>query len=170
MGTKRIRNGRAVVKLTGFDDLDKLLKELEPKVANKLSGQSMRKAGKIVLDAARKKVPVRDGVLKKSLLIKNLAKRNKHKVGCRVMTRPANKWQKSIKSKADAYYAVWVEFGTRFTKPSPYLLPALRENAEQVKAVMKEEALKAIDAEWNKKLLGSSSGASGDAVASLLDG
>ena len=145
------RRGKATVKLTGIDAIDKKLKELEPKLANKLSTKVMRKAAKPVLAAARAKVPVDEGTLKKSLTIRAMTRRHKHKVGARVMTKPPSKWQKSIGSRGDAFHALFVEFGWKYGAPQPFLIPALREKESEVKAILKEEVENAIQEEWAKQ-------------------
>lgn len=62
--------GEFALKITGFDDVEKALKKLGQKVASKVVKKAVRKGSRLILDRARKLVPVETGALKKSLGIK----------------------------------------------------------------------------------------------------
>lgn len=116
------------LQLHGFKELDALLKELPDEMAKKVLEQTVRAGGKIVLDAAKQKVPVRTGRLRNSLVIKkdSGAFRRfgsvKYLVGANL----------SARRGLTAPHAHLVEFGTVKMSARPFLEPAFQENKDAI--------------------------------------
>lgn len=130
-------------KLEGFKELDALLTQLPDEIAKKVVEQTVRAGAKVVLDAAKLKVPVRTGRLKKSLSIKKntAAFKNygsvKYAVGANL----------SARKGTTAPHAHLVEFGTVKTAAKPFLRPALEENREKVFSVFRSMLWTGIERE-----------------------
>ena len=92
--------------MKGLERAQARLQQLSVRAARALQG-AVEDAGAETLSAARDIVPVRTGRLKASLYMQP------EETACRVA--------------ATAPYAVFVEWGTRYMSPRPFLLPAARE-------------------------------------------
>lgn len=142
--------GKRIIKVTGFKHVDDLLRNLAPKLANKLSQGAMRKAGKLVLESARRLVPVDSGFLKKTLALRvgRAGKRSKRlRAGAQVLADE----KRAAKQGGQAYYAHMVEFGTQHTAPQPFLRPALETNKAAIETLITKEVTDAV-AEAQKNL------------------
>lgn len=119
------------IKLEGAKELEKQFKSLEPKIAKKLVRQSLRKAAKPILAAARTKCPVDTGELKKSIKIRAM-KRRKNSFGVLIGT--ALKW-----FVGDAFYGAFVEFGTSKMSARPFMRPAFDEKKGEAEQILVQE-------------------------------
>jgi HK97 gp10 family phage protein len=93
------------VSLFGDREIAQKFKTLPTKVANKVLRQALRPAAKIVLEQAKKEVPVVTGALKKSLKVR-AGKRRKGSV--KVLVQTAEGF-----FKGKTYYGGFVHFGHR---------------------------------------------------------
>ena len=112
--------------INGVDELEAMLKELgSPKLEKKVITKALRSGAKIVLKEAKSNVPVKSGVLKKSIGI--VAQRSRQpgvkviKVGARATPR----WR--------GYHGHLVELGvpSRGIPPRPFLRDAARSKFEE---------------------------------------
>lgn len=86
----------------GLAEIDKALRELPVKYERQTMMNSLRAAGRIIRDEAKRRVPVRTGNLKKSIAVVT------GKRGRVYVTNKQGKGQKN-----DGWYAHLIEFGTK---------------------------------------------------------
>lgn len=144
------RRSRGVTKSGGGVSLDihgdreliDALSKLAVGMRTKVLRAAMRKGMDLVTAAVRAAAPVRTGRLRNSIETANGKTNSKWKV--RVLTRP-----RSGLYKGDAYYAAFVEFGTKKMAARPYMTPAFDANKARAVAVAREEILLGVeDAVW----------------------
>jgi HK97 gp10 family phage protein len=132
------------VHITGLKELYALLQSVPLKLERNVMRGALRKGATIVRDAAKMNIPVSPpnqrnvdlyggymGALRDSLRVGTRSRRG-------VIRGYVRAGGKSKKSKADTYYARWVEYGTSAhwignrwhpgARPHPYLRPALDVN------------------------------------------
>jgi len=143
--------------LTGDKELQRLLESLPTKVANKLARTALRKAGKMVLESARAKVPEDSGALKKGLKVKAL-KRSRNRMGV-VVEHPDRLTLAKLQPTAEkarevysgsGYYPAAVEYGAPHAPAQPHLRPALEDKKSEVIAEFRTELKAAVEAEKAK--------------------
>lgn len=113
-------------KLDGLRELNKALNQLEGKVASSISRSAISAAGKDVAEAARSRVPVETGNLKRSISVRTLrlgrtgyaAKVGPMKRKFRGRVEIGAGTFGSLTQIADGWYGHLVEFGT-----APHLIP-----------------------------------------------
>lgn len=101
--------------IKGAKEMERLLKELGPQVANKVGDQTVRAGARPIVEEAKRLVPVRTGELRDSITTQ-VSKRNggdKERVALIGFKRPAS-------SRAHL-----IEFGTSHSAPHPFLRPAM---------------------------------------------
>jgi len=134
--------------ISGIDELKKELKQLAPAVRLKISRQALRKAGKQVLNDAKRLTPVDSGALRKSIKLNVKASRTKETASI-------------VAGNNEAWYAHLVERGFMHTtrgkkgnrKPTArgfvdgkgYLRKALETNFENVIQTFVEAVKEAVN-------------------------
>jgi HK97 gp10 family phage protein len=98
------------INLTGLTELVSALKQLPERVEKKVVSFALREAAKPLLKAARKLVPVKSGLLKKSIKIRAFKKKRPGIVGFSVGGSIVNFPQ------GEAFYGFWQEYGWRVGK------------------------------------------------------
>jgi HK97 gp10 family phage protein len=103
------------IKLTGGEELERKLAELDKKVARKISSKAVRAGAKIILAEAKRRAPVgtdgkassgkkhKAGTLKRSLKVRSAKKRN-GTIRFQVQTKDGD-------YKGEAYYGAFVNYG-----------------------------------------------------------
>lgn len=114
------------VRLEGGKELERELKEVEPKVAKKVVTKALRAGAKVILKAAKSAAPKRTGLLQRSLTVR-AAKRKKGRVAFVVQTKGGD-------FKGKSFYAAFLEYGhkagsrklanRKIIPPQPFLSPA----------------------------------------------
>jgi len=115
--------------------LNAALKTLEDKVARKFAMQALRKGGRIVVKEAKRRVPVRTGRLKKSIILRA---KSRNKRGSPAILVGASK---------DAPYAHLIERGhmqvgkrgKKFVAARPFLRPAFDATHDQFTRIVGDE-------------------------------
>lgn len=100
---------------------DKITAEVEKKAMDRL-----QKAGEMVADKARQKVPVDTGKLKETIRVTRL--KDDPKLDIRVYA--------GNREKGGAFYAHMVEFGTVKMPAKPFLRPALNQSKASIMEIM----------------------------------
>jgi HK97 gp10 family phage protein len=101
------------IDVKGLKELEKALTLLPLRVAVKHASKAVREGAKVIQQAARAKVPVDTGNLKRSISVKVL-NRNRDAYQVTAMVGPEIVGRRSSKKKKiDAFYAHWVEYGTK---------------------------------------------------------
>jgi HK97 gp10 family phage protein len=113
-------------KIQGVQQLDAMLRALGPKTAREVGTTALREAAKPIFDAVKERIPVRTGELRRGLTVSSVrqGKRSDERellVGFR---------------KNVAWRAKFLEFGTRFIAPQPFMRPGFDVSAEKALGIM----------------------------------
>lgn len=100
---------------------DRITAEIEKKAMDRLE-----KAGKVVADASRQKVPVDTGKLRDTIRVTRLP--NDPKLDIRVYA--------GSREKGGAFYAYMIEYGTVKMGARPFLRPALNQSKSAIMGIM----------------------------------
>lgn len=135
--------------IRGFDELDKMLKDLGPEVGTKAGQIATRKAGQFVAKKVRAAAPVGDGDtsrtyntaagpvtvdyghLKRNIKVQKKRKNRRKTVG-------------TIIGTGNAFWGRLLEFGTRKMAARPWFGPAMKSSSGEALNIMKAELRKAI--------------------------
>jgi HK97 gp10 family phage protein len=133
------------VKIEGLESLQKAFSLLPQRVAVKAASKAVRAGANVILKAARMKVPVDTGNLKKSIAVKVLNKRRDAMqvaaiIGPRVVNRRS-------KAKHDGFYGFFVEYGTKKVRSQPFMRPAYDENKVAAQQAIMDIVGEAIERE-----------------------
>lgn len=109
--------------VTGIREIDRALKELEPKIQRKVLRQAMRSGMKLVLQDALMRVPVLTGLLKKNVKLRAM-KRSRNRQGLLVQVKSDEGFVKVSKAGMRYWYPASVEFGHGTVPPHPFMRPA----------------------------------------------
>lgn len=135
------------VKVAGLAELGKRLRELEPKLARKHLKRAVVAGARLVRDEARLLAPVDRGILRKSVIVKYAPERSRNGKATYVVTvRRGKKYQKvmrkvrgmTVEQNLDAFYWRYLEFGTRYISPRPFMRPAFEMRKFQVVDVIRD--------------------------------
>lgn len=119
------------MKLEGAAELDRKLRELEPKIAKNHLSKSLRAGAKLVLQATKARVPVLTGALKRSLAVRaGKRKRGRHEKSVHVIT-DTKKVPELVKIGKDGkryFYPAAIEYGERHKGARPFMRPAFESS------------------------------------------
>lgn len=132
--------GGVSLDISGDRELIAALSKVAVGVRTKILRAAMRKGMDVVTEAVRALAPVRTGKLRAAIETANGKTNSKWKV--RVLTRPGRGL-----FKGDAFYAAFVEFGTKRMAARPFLTPGFDANKARALAVAREEILAGIEDE-----------------------
>ena len=149
------------VHIEGLAELDRALRELPVRIANRGLRASVYAGAKVIRDEARARAPKAaqslgpkqppPGTLKRSVIMKHIRELSS---GGRqtfyVMVRHGKKYQKQGKRgtlSQDAWYWRFLEFGTRKMAARPFLRPALESRRTQAVDAIKERLRQRIEIE-----------------------
>jgi HK97 gp10 family phage protein len=104
-------------------EIDRALKELEPKIQRKVLRQAMRSGMKLVYQEAVQRVPILSGLLKRNIKLR-ATKRSRNRQGLLVQIKSDPGFTKTSKAGNVAWYPAAVEFGHGTVPPSPFMRPA----------------------------------------------
>lgn len=104
------------IKIDGLKELRRELRKLPGNVQRRVIQSATRAGAVIIRDEARRRAPKDRGILEKSIIIKKSRRSSNSSIVF------------SIGPSKKAYYGYFVELGTRFQSPQPFLVPALVEN------------------------------------------
>ncbi len=127
------------VRILGAREMDSLLAELGPRVAKRVAGNAMRAGARVIRREARRRVRVRTGALKRSIVVRAGREPGTAVVG---FLRPTSR------------RAHLVEFGTRHSPARPFMRPAIDETANEVIEKIGERMFAGIEREAEKLLRG----------------
>ncbi|MFT7880710.1 MAG: HK97-gp10 family putative phage morphogenesis protein [Sulfurimonas sp.] len=144
-----------------FLQVKKALEKLPGALQEKVVVGATRAAAKAVADEAKERVPVRTGLLKKSIGVAKAKKRDTELGHVKFYVVPKSKIAFTAKGKVDgmgvkvktkthAYYAHMVEFGTKNMAARPFLRPAFEDSADKSVDAFQEYALKRVEKEVRK--------------------
>ena len=142
------------IKIEGLSEIEKKLKKISEKFARKIVLKALKKGAKPIIKSAQSKVNNRSGVLAKSIGSVVVPQRKSHNtiidIGPRVIPSSnvksdVGETDDSITKKTDGFYGGYVEFGTKDSRPHPFLRPAFDANAEKALEIIVEEMLKELN-------------------------
>lgn len=122
------------VKLEGLNDIAKKLKALPVKLQRKVLTKSLRAGSRLIVSDAKRRVPKDTGKLKRNIATRVRRKGSKGERALQVYVRRRGKKE----DPKNAFYWTFLEFGTRYISPRPFLRPAFEAN--------KTEAVRRISA------------------------
>lgn len=131
--------GNINFEIKGAKEMERLLKELGPRVAQRVGDAALRAGAKPIVDAAKQRVAVRSGALRDSITVVSDRRRNDD---ARVVLI-------GFKKPASGH-AHLIEFGTAHSAAKPFMRPAMDEKAQEA---LNEEArvlARGIDREAKK--------------------
>lgn len=146
------------VKITGFADIERALKNLPDAVQNRVTKSMLRAGARVVVLAARQNLPGNYGTLKRSIATKIVRQRRSGNLTA------------LVGAKKEGWYAHIVEFGTLGSraeplspktrrqrkykkglpeglKPHPFLRPALDENKAEIMRAIQQKFYPAMERE-----------------------
>ncbi len=128
----------SVVRINGIEQAVAALRTLPDRLRKRALRNALAAGGRVIRDAARRGAPVlspadpavlsgwrKPGTLRRALSVRtSKAARRGGDLGVFVNVRPAKKGNRGAKSPTDPFYWRFVEFGTRRSRPQPFLRPA----------------------------------------------
>lgn len=136
---KRKGGGGVQINLDGVKQLEQALAKVGVGVRTRVLRSGMRSGMDVVTALARAAAPVRTGKLRMSLETINGRTNSKWKV--RVETRAGQGFY-----KGEAYYAAFLEFGTKKMPPRPFLTPARDLGRVRAVTVARDAILAGVEA------------------------
>ena len=121
------------VLFTGGKELQRALLQLSQKEAKKIARRAVRVAAKPIFDAAKARVPVREGRLKRALQLRVDMLRGSNVMSALINIKFKGDYRPTTSARAKYSYQVgsdpkiygsFTEFGTIDTAPQPFLRPA----------------------------------------------
>ncbi|MFK5976893.1 MAG: HK97 gp10 family phage protein [Sulfurovum sp.] len=140
-----------------FQAIRTRLQVLPAHIQSRVVVGATRRAAKVIADDAKARVPVRTGLLKKTIGVKRkskkytkqnhvsylvTSKKTKFRVAGRIGSQAVQ-----LRITASAFYSHMVEFGTVNMSPRPFLRPAYEGSAQKAIDAFKEYATRRIDRE-----------------------
>jgi HK97 gp10 family phage protein len=148
---------RTQIKIEGMKELRGRISRLDGKLQRKVYRQAVRKAGVVVVNAAKAQVPVRTGSIKRSLTHRTNHKLSQGLFGVKVTIRGGRKASERTanrRGKGSVYhpdaverYYRFQELGTKHHPAKPFLKPALEGKAGEVLEVLKRELAAGLERE-----------------------
>jgi len=135
------------IRVDGTDELVSKLRDIVDEDLHREVGKALDTAGDILVDEAKRRVPVRTGVLRDSIK-KRVSKKYLHaKVECDYPKTGRVRKKASAKQVAGApeYYAFAVEYGTRKDPEQPFLHPAREAKENEIVDMIGEAVGKAVE-------------------------
>lgn len=149
------------VRIEGLAQLDRALRELPQRIANRGLRASVYAGAKVIRDEARSRAPKAaqslgpkqppPGTLKRSVIMKQIPELSSlTRQTFFVTVRHGKKFRKQGKKgnlSQDAWYWRFVEFGTRKMRARPFLRPALEAKRREAVQAMKDRLSERIEQE-----------------------
>jgi HK97 gp10 family phage protein len=146
------------VKVQGLKELDMKLAELTRQLQTRALRQAVNAGAQIVKKAARAKVPIDTGLLRREIIAARsrrqstfgretfniLIRQKTKKYADTRANRRSRRVGKSYKVQGDAFYWRFVEFGTKHMAARPFLRPALANNQQAAINAIREKLAAAI--------------------------
>lgn len=125
----------AEVKIEGFDELAKKLREMVPAMRKRVVKNALSAGARLVRDDAKRNAPVlsasvnapyrKPGTLRSAIRVRSSKQaRRAGDIGVFVNVKPAKSGLRGAKSNSDPFYWRFLEFGTRKMSARSFLKPA----------------------------------------------
>lgn len=126
------------IELEGFDAVQKALKDLAPREANQVLKRTVTKIAADMRDEARRRVPVRDGVLKKAI-------RSRGERGTRTSR------EAGLRIHPKGFYWHFLEFGTRTNSAQPFIVPTVEHTRKNIAEIFRKHFFKQFARQMEKR-------------------
>lgn len=134
--------------VTGFGEAALLLKELPSRVENRVLQQATTKAARVIAREVRASAPKGQGKQSPSSQKYGRLSRN---IGVQALRKAKRKGQRGSRVwTKNAFWALFLEFGTKFIQPRPWFRPAVDRSKDKATEVLAEELAVGIDREARK--------------------
>lgn len=139
------------VQIEGLEQLKRAFDLLPKRVAVSAASKSVREGAKVIQKAARSKVPVDTGNLRRSIIVKVLNK-NRDAMEVAALIGPGRGYfsKKKNAKTGDGFYGFFLEYGTVKMKAKPFLRPAYDENKVAAQQAIVDVIGAAIESEAQK--------------------
>ncbi len=138
----------SAVRVDGLDEAIAALRALPARLRKRALRNALAAGGRVIRDVARRGAPVinpaaapvlkgwrKPGTLKRAIVVRtSKAARRAGDLGVFVNVRPAKAGQRGAKNPLDPFYWRFVEFGTRHSRPQPFLRPAAAQLQSALRA------------------------------------
>jgi HK97 gp10 family phage protein len=112
---------RSEIVVTGIKELDKKLRQLEPKIQRKVTRQSMRAGLKVVATEMRSQIPVDSGTARSLIQVRAIKKRKRKRIAMECRVRGVRgQTIKQSGSGRPAFYPAIVEYGRMGVAPNAF--------------------------------------------------
>lgn len=134
------------VKVEGLRELGDRMKGLSEAMNNRIARAATAAGAVVIRDAAKQKVAVDTGNLKKNVIVKRLPKGESPFTSEHIVTVRQGKLTKKQKAAGleDAFYGRFVEYGTAKMPARPYMRPAFDQNKEKAVQAIKDRITKRL--------------------------
>lgn len=134
--------------VTGFGEAALLLKELPSRVENRVLQQATTKAARVIAREVRASAPKGKG--KQSPSSQKYGRLNRN-IGVQALRNAKRRGQRGSRVwTKNAFWALFLEFGTKFIQPRPWFRPAVERSKDKATEVLAEELAIGIDREARK--------------------
>jgi len=134
--------------VTGFGEAALLLKELPSRVENRVLQQATTKAARVIAREVRASAPKGQGKQSPSSQKYGRLSRN---IGVQALRNAKRRGQRGSRVwTKNAFWALFLEFGTKFIQPRPWFRPAVERSKDKATEVLAEELAIGIDREARK--------------------
>lgn len=125
--------------VTGHRLIDHKLSKMPAKAQKALLRKALRVTAKEIQADAKRRAPDESGLLRRSIKVR-AGKRSRTRISVEVRTDPRNF------EREDTVYAFFIERGTKFAAPQPFLLPALKAASRSARVTF-ERAMRTLISE-----------------------
>jgi HK97 gp10 family phage protein len=133
----------------GLRELRRDLKRLPKLIRNRVLHSALRAAAKPIVDSARARVPVKSGLIRRSIVVRKTKKQyrtSRAQVSIGVEKGRRTKGSKKV-DFSDPFYWRFVEFGTIHQAAQPFLRPAIDAQKFATFEIFKKALKKGIERE-----------------------
>lgn len=133
--------GRIDFDLRGAAEMERIMRQLGPRLAGKAGASALRAGAKVIQDEAKRLVPKKTRALERSIVLFTVParRRNDDEQAVQIGFRPP------VSRRAHL-----VEFGTQFTPARPFIRPALDSKASAALDKMRDALARALRREAEK--------------------
>jgi HK97 gp10 family phage protein len=146
------------IKVEGFKELRNRAAKLDRRLQRKVYGAAVRAGGKVIVDAAKGKVPVRTGATRDSLVHRASSKPSQGLFGVKVTIKGGRKSSERVSRRrggkgaeyqpdaVERYYR-FQELGTKHHPAQPFLKPSIEGSQAAVLKAVKETLAAGLERE-----------------------
>jgi len=132
--------------ITGIPQIDRRLKQLEPKIQKKVIRKSMRDGMKLVATEVKGQVPIETGLTKSNVLTRAVKKKKRGSIEIEVRIAGGNTGLvKTYGGDKRAFYPAIVEYGRQGVAPNPFMRRSFAAKGEAARQVTIQSILTGVE-------------------------